>query len=447
MKTRGPQWPVISAMLGLLFLVTCYRPAPLDSEALIREILDRGTQPGVSPDGRAAPGPTFLVTEEDAAVLASSGSGAVRVEQARAMVVRADVNRAKRIDNPELRVSNGWEEDESFGQDVVQVSLRWSPTSLFRHMAEVDLARALVPVADAETAVVAWQARRDARRAWNEAALEAARVVLEQQRTAIRQEDRDRLAAAPGADPVIVARAAMALAEAEDEVRDRRRRELEALGELARILGLGDASSLRVPVTDGNISCPAPLIPDRSLVAGAARKHPNVRVRLAEYEAAEAGLKLEYSRRIPWFRFVQIGWGFEGRNDRHRLRLGLGVDLPILDWNQGGIEAGKARRDREAAQVRDEMFRVTASLDDALRRWADARARMDRLEEVLLPAAQDAVRITGEAVESGRLSSLDLSRVRLDALELRERHVQAALECRLAAVDAEYAAGAPLADR
>mgnify|MGYP000853124276 FL=1 len=132
------------------------------------------------------------------------------------------------------------------------------------------------------------------------------------------------------------------------------------------------------------------------------------------------------------------------RNDRNRLRIGAALDLPILDWNQGGVAAGEARRNRRALQFREALTDVVGGVDSSMRRWTAAAERLDRLRAGAPATAQRTVTLTREAVQAGRLSSLDLARSRLDALDLREALVEAALSCREAAIEAEAALGTPI---
>ncbi len=430
-------------------LASCYAAAPLDEAALLREI--RQTPAGATVAARpAAQAPSAPLTEADAIARADAGNPFLRAERARVPEAAAEVRKARRLENPEVRVSNGWEEDGAYSEDRFTLDFRWSPDPLPQHLAEIDIAKAAVPESRAEAALRAWEIRKEVRLAWTRAAWGRLRAAVDEERAAVRRETRDRLAGAPGSDPVERLRAEVAAADAEDRARRRLEDEQEALRELARLLGLPSADGLSVLPPDDPAACPSPPADPAARIEVAARSHPRVALARAAYGVSEAELKLEYARRAPWARFIQIGWGYlprvdDGiRNDRNRLRIGAALDLPILDWNQGGVAAGEARRNRRALQFREALTDVVGGVDSSMRRWTAAAERLDRLRAGAPATAQRTVTLTREAVQAGRLSSLDLARSRLDALDLREALVEAALSCREAAIEAEAALGTPI---
>lgn len=435
---------------AMLILAGCYRAAPLDEAALLREIRDR---PVDLPAGPSAPGtPIGALSEDDAVAMALKYNPDLRVQRAQVDVARAEVREARRLDNPEVRVANGWEEDPSFGEDRFTLDLRWSPEPLPSHLATIAAAEAVVPAVQAEAALEAWEVRQAVRLAWTRAAFESLLAVVEEERAGLLRSLRERFAASPGADPVQHLDAQVEASRAEDRVRRQRDEAAGAIRDLARLLGLGSSEGLVVAIPTDPAGCPAPASGGTDLVAAAAQHHPRIRLARAAYAAAEAQLKVEVARQIPWVRWIQVGWGYQPDtkngvpDNRNQLRLGMSLDLPILDWNQGGIAAGKARRTRQAERFRDALTTVVGDVNEALRRQSAARDRLDRLVREAMPLADRSTALTTEAVRAGRLTEVDLLKVRLDALDVREALLEAARDCREAAVEVEASRGVPAGD-
>jgi cobalt-zinc-cadmium efflux system outer membrane protein len=143
---------------------------------------------------------------------------------------------------------------------------------------------------------------------------------------------------------------------------------------------------------------------------------------LADYAASQAALQLEIARQYP---DLHISNGYQFDQGQNKWALGLSMELPLLDRNQGPIaEAIAARRESAArfdalqAQVLAEIEEAVASHTGALAQLRQAEAvvreqrdRMSRIEVSFEAGAADAVaRLGGE---------LDLERSELTLLEAR----------------------------
>jgi outer membrane protein TolC len=418
---------------------------PLDEAALLRQVRDpaAATSAGRAP----APAPTGPLTEADAIALAMTANPGLRAQRAGVAVAVADVLKARRLENPEIRIANGWQEDGGFGEDRFTMDLRWSPEPLPRHLAGIDAAKAAVSAREAEVADRTWDIRRQTRLAWTRAVFAGLRTAVEDRRAALRGAVLGRLDATPGVDPLARLRARVATSAAQDQARRRRDEEGAALQDLAKILGRASREGLAVAVGAEPPACEAPPPDPTPLVDAAGGRHPRVRTARAAYAIAEAELKVEYARRLPWARWVQVGWGYQPHVDktvttyRNQVRLGVSLDLPILDWNQGGVASGQARRGREAERFRGTLVEVVGDADDALRRWTAAHEALGRMQRETAPLADQAVAATAEAVRTGRLAELDLLKARLEALDVRESLLDAMRSCREAAIDAQSGIG------
>ena len=156
----------------------------------------------------------------------------------------------------------------------------------------------------------------------------------------------------------------------------------------------------------------------------------DVRRALAEYAAADAGLRLELAKQYP---DLTLGPAYDFDGGENKFTLGAGLTLPLFNRNQGPIAEAEARRTEAGARVLATQARVIAESERALaqyraaeRELAEGGQTLTRLQSAQVQFAQRAVQL-GEsdrlALNSALLQSTAAARARLDAL----RRVQVAL--------------------
>jgi outer membrane protein TolC len=109
----------------------------------------------------------------------------------------------------------------------------------------------------------------------------------------------------------------------------------------------------------------------------ALRQRADVLGALADYAAADAGLRLELAKQYP---DVHLGPGYAWNNGNagdNQWSLGVTVELPILDQNQGPIAEAEARRRLSAAKFVALQAQVSAEIDRAV---AGVRVAREQLE-------------------------------------------------------------------
>ena len=178
------------------------------------------------------------------------------------------------------------------------------------------------------------------------------------------------------------------------------------------------------------LAAPAPA-PDAGATANdALLDRLDVRVVVAEYEAAERTLELELARQYP---DVVLTPSWENDQGAHKLLLGFSVDVPIFDRNQGPIAEALAHRDAVAARFRERAGAALAAIDVAHAELAAATTRLsayDPQAQARIAARHAAAERAVEAGASDRASStqLDLELVVFDTGRLAsERAKQASL--------------------
>jgi outer membrane protein TolC len=125
---------------------------------------------------------------------------------------------------------------------------------------------------------------------------------------------------------------------------------------------------------------------------------------LAEYAASQSALQLEIAKQYP---DVHLSPGYQWDQGENKWQLGLSVELPVLNRNQGPIAEAAARRAESAARFEALQAKVLAEIDRAVAMLAAGRQNLEALQS--LSAAQKARRESVEAqIKAGAAERLDL---------------------------------------
>lgn len=157
----------------------------------------------------------------------------------------------------------------------------------------------------------------------------------------------------------------------------------------------------------------------------------DVRQALAAYAGAEATLGLELARQYP---DVHLGPGYQFDQGQNKWGVGLSVDLPILNRNEGPIAEAVAAREEAAARLLATQAAVIAEVEQALARRAGESRRSATLR------ASVADRDANLARARAALTAGALDRAAVVAAELERAHAARA------AADADTALAVALID-
>ncbi len=125
---------------------------------------------------------------------------------------------------------------------------------------------------------------------------------------------------------------------------------------------------------------------------------------LAEYAASEAALRLEVARQYP---DVRLNPGYQFDQGENKWALGVSMELPVLNQNQGPVAEAKARRAEAAARFTGLQARVIGELDAAASAFRIAREQLVATENLVsAQAAQH--RTVEQQVKAGAADPLDL---------------------------------------
>lgn len=133
---------------------------------------------------------------------------------------------------------------------------------------------------------------------------------------------------------------------------------------------------------------------------------------LAEYAAAEATLRLEIAKQYP---DVHLNPGYQFDQGADKWSLGIGVDLPVFNHNQGPIAEAEARRGEVAARFNELQARVMTAIERALSVFRVSESNSALLQS--LADDQEKQRASIEAqFKSGELERGNLLNAELESL-------------------------------
>jgi cobalt-zinc-cadmium efflux system outer membrane protein len=172
------------------------------------------------------------------------------------------------------------------------------------------------------------------------------------------------------------------------------------------------------PVAITDVQAPTPSEMDGVVLVG--------RWELAEskaaYERAEDELRLAIAKQYP---ALKIGPS-ASRDGGTTVGIGISLDIPLFDRNQGGIRAAESHRDEVRAAYVAQLHRLLAEAHDAGAELTRTRAEVASLDADLMPAASRAMDLADRALTARELSFTDYlisrrqwlaaQRLRLDAV-------------------------------
>lgn len=433
----------IVALAALLAGCQRYAPRPLDPDAVVAAVARERLAPETEAGGEDVAEFSFLRALE----LAGRHAPAAREAWAEYQTALALAKVKTPLPNPGLEAGPNF----SFGPDVTKYrnqpfgALGFTIPTGKRLRRQDELNRLA-----AERARVEFEVRR--RELYLELRLLYSRWTLAGRREAVRREIAASLAQTQGAAAKLReggAFSALDLGLVQMEAARSRSDTLQATdarldleGQLARLIGV-HARLMCAPSADLLPLLPAALPREDELRALLVLHHPDLARLRADYEVAEAQLRLEIAKQYPDFHF---GPSFEkdGGSRKTTLGLVLGIELPLFDRNQQGIATATGAR--EAARVKYEAAanRALSALETALSRLSNALERWNVARTELLPRAEEILTLARKSLDAGQtdlLRFLEAGRAQRAArIELLEAEESARAEL----LDVEQATGCPL---
>ena len=217
---------------------------------------------------------------------------------------------------------------------------------------------------------------------------------------------------------------------------------LQARAELAATLQLPDTA---LPEASGELR---PALPASNLDAllAAARERPLQRALEQREQASRKRLSLERAAVYPDIT-VGLGAGREGPDGAREqfTRLSLFVPLPLFRRNAAGI--GQAMSELTQAEIERKSVErdVAAQVRVQWSHLESLRARVQRLDDSVMPALDENRRLSTTAYRAGEIGLLQLLLVNRQLLDARRDHLDAIGELIETRIALERSAGWPVA--
>ena len=137
---------------------------------------------------------------------------------------------------------------------------------------------------------------------------------------------------------------------------------------------------------------------------------------LADYAAAQSALQLEIARQYP---DVHLSPGYQFDQGDNMWTLGLTVELPVLNQNQGPIAEAAARRTEASARFNALQAKVLADIDAAVESFRATEKSLALLQDLAAAQAKSRDAIAAQ-VNAGAAAQLDLLNAQLEFAEAEE---------------------------
>lgn len=197
-------------------------------------------------------------------------------------------------------------------------------------------------------------------------------------------------------------------------------------------LGLPEGEPLTLVGSDQ--SCTA-VESTTKLVERAQAANPRLRLLEAQDRAVSAERTQRRLELIPWFDYLQVGYGFAGDNNPSYVAFQLQVTLPLLDWKGPHRRALTARHEALTERVRAEA----RMLSDLVLRASSAQGQQAALVSRYRDAAatvEGGLAHLREALEKGRVTNLfDVVQLQARLLATKRSFLRAQLECKLQTIE------------
>ena len=285
----------------------------------------------------------------------------------------------------------------------------------------------------------AWQVRAQLRAAVIDFVLAARREALLQKQVDVQEQmvaSLEQRREAGALAPVEVMPARLSAQKARLDLVDAQRQQVEARARVAEAIGIPFAGLKDVELAYDLASLPSDLesLTSADVRRQALQRRPDVLAALSDYAASEAALKIEIAKQYP---DIHLNTGYEYDQGLQKWGfLGFGVELPLLNRNEGPIGEAEARRKLSAARFEALQAKVIADLDRAVAVF-QVTAKTRESVEALLATQRKQQELVAQQVKAGAADRVDMltAQIELATSELALADSQAKLHQALGALE------------
>jgi outer membrane protein TolC len=214
---------------------------------------------------------------------------------------------------------------------------------------------------------------------------------------------------------------------------DARAKSSDAHARLAAALGLSAGALHGIKIIFDQSTNVPPALTATEARRVALQSRSDILGALADYTAAQDDLRLEIARQYP---DIHLGPGYQYNQGDNQWMMGLSLELPVLNRNQGPIAEAQARRQLAAAKFRALQAQVIGEIDQAVTGYDLAQQQLESAAALLKTEQKQEASLQAQ-VQAGALDHFDLlaAQLELSAATLteldtvtRERQARGALE-------------------
>jgi len=445
MRLRISKPLLLTVALGVLLLGCArYSKRPLDaaqtaSEFTGRSLSDAGLQSFLS-EQRAGNGPWNV---ERLALAATYFQGNVAVARAESKEAAAGIKTAGQSPNPVLSFSPGYNATSvGIPPWIFSPSLDIPIETAGKRGKRIALARANAEAATLRISAVGWDARTKVRAAMLDLYSAQEYCALLTTEVALHQEAVTRLhtqVEAGEASAFDLIQETLGFDRSKLALRDAERLAATSRAQLASAVGVS-TSALDAVTLDFSAFTALPPLPTADVRRRALTSRADLLAALADYAAADADLRLQLAMQYP---DVHLNTGYELDQTDNKYRLGLSVELPVLNHNQGPIAQANAHRITVGERFEARQQAVFGEVETALAAYRAARAKVETAATLASDSAK-ASETTRRIVEAGEVIPLELTLRRIQASASNLSLLEARIQAQQAAGALEAAVQAPL---
>ena len=299
---------------------------------------------------------------------------------------------------------------------VATLNLDWPIETAGKRGARVTQARHLSESARLNISATAWQVRSQLRASLIDLSAATRRESLLRQQLAVQEQvvaslDQRREAGAMASSEIMPAR--LLVQKARLDLSDAQRQQVEARARVAEVLGLPVSALKDVEIAYDLTLFPADMerLTSTEVRRQALQRRPDVLAALADYGASESALQIEIAKQYP---DVHLNTGFEYDQGLQKWGLlGFGMELPLLNRNEGPIAQAAARRRQAAARFEALQAKVIADLDRALAVY-EVAAKSRAGAEALLATQRKQQEVAEQQLKAGAADRLEVLTAQLE---------------------------------
>jgi cobalt-zinc-cadmium efflux system outer membrane protein len=435
-----------------------YESKPIESLQILRELqaLRLESLAPATSGARTTPSLRFDssdgITSDEAVAAALFLNPGLRAFRKERDVAEGELVAAGLLPNPDLQIAYLFLESFTKGitTSAFDVALNWAPPRPGELAAKEARARARIEEVRAQIATEEWRLASDVRKAHLAAWAAEERLRIFDASLKLRERVRDLVRSKHTLGDANRLDVNLIEIDYADALRDRVSVENErdrARLELNRLLGLPPLASFKLQA-DGDPLAYRPFkLEPAALEVVMVGSRPALAAARQEYEQAEHALNLACIQRWPWFRFgpAYARDELEGKM-QSRFGVGIGIDLPIANQNEGEIAIREAARERLRQAFVAKVHESRAEVNEAYRNLRAQERLIKIFRETIKPALDANAALTEAGFDKGEFSLLQLVTTQDKILKSRREFLDAQLEYWKAVFDLEQALGERFSD-